>query len=147
MSQPLPYLAFALICERALIESDGTLSLIRVVDKAQFSEPPPGIEGRAFHFARLTLAVGLRSGEFRGEAGLVITPRTPDNQLAEPLRAAVTLAGGESAQNVLFELHMGIEKTGTYWFDVAVNGNLLTRVPLLVVSSPTSQIQDLAQAQ
>ncbi len=34
-----PYLAFAVICERVLTEADGTISLIRVVDRFTIRGP------------------------------------------------------------------------------------------------------------
>lgn len=41
--------------------------------------------------------------------------------------------GKEQGQNIILRLGLGVEQDGLYWFDVAFDGDVLTRIPLAVM--------------
>ena len=134
MAKP-PLLSFAVFCEKALIEQDGTLTLVRIIDRAM--KPPQIDEERRKPLMNLTLAIGLRSGDFSGKGQLSVTARFPSGkEMPQPKPTEVVLSGGDAGQNVVTGVILGIEEDGTYWFDVRFDSHLLTQIPLTVVSSP-----------
>lgn len=138
---PSPYLSFAFFCERVLIERDGTLTAVRIVDKATVHVPKG--DKRA-PIATITLAIGVRSGDYKGSGRLQVVGKSPTGEtLAGPeMGAAFELLGNDHGHNLILEMVMPVQNEGTYWFDVLFEGRLLTRVPLTVFSSqmtiPTS---------
>lgn len=139
MERTTPLLAFAVICQQALIEQDGTLSLIRIVDTIAKRK---GEGDRRVASTRLNFAIGLRSGGFRGKGKIRIVPIFPkSSKISGPeISTEVELGDDEKGANFLAEVLLPIEENGVYWFDVFFNEELLTRTPLTVVSSelPTS---------
>ena len=42
------------------------------------------------------------------------------------------LMGKDQGQNVILNIGLGVEMDGLYWFDVVLDDDLLTRVPLTI---------------
>src|SRR5580658_3004071 len=71
-----PYLQAALLCEKALQETDGVISVIRIVDRWTVSGPAEDMPQTAI---QATMVLMFKSGFHRGPGRLTITPTSPRN--------------------------------------------------------------------
>lgn len=130
---PGPHVQVATLCEKALQEADGVLSIIRVIDRitvtAQGSEVPTELPQGSLP---LTLVVTLKSEDARGRHPVSLRIQQPSGVYLPKREFDVMFEGEERGVNLILQL--GREALeGLFWFDVAVNENLLTRVPLRVM--------------
>jgi hypothetical protein len=128
-----PYLNAALLCERTIQENDGVLTLVRAIDKVIAA--PVEISGQLQPFmVSLSLAVVLKSGTARGEFVLVVHPQQPDGSYLPRSETAFSLTGTDDGQgaNVVINMNLGVHQEGMYWFDILLDAELLTRVPLRI---------------
>lgn len=129
-----PYVQVAAICEKALQEADGVLSLIRVVDRfiisVQGKEAPAELpQGGQLP---LTFVVVLKSDDARGRHPVCLRVQQPNGVFLEERSFDVMFEGEDRGVNLIIQLTLEpIE--GLYWFDVSVNDTLMTRVPLRVI--------------
>jgi hypothetical protein len=136
-----PYLGAAVLCERAIQEPDGVLTLVRVIDKItgtvivpQGHDPdqmPP-------FMVSLTLIIMLRAGEARGNYVVKVRPEAPTGAQLAATELPVSFTGSDDAQgvNLLVNLNFGAQYEGLHWFDVLLDDLLLTRVPLHIEYQP-----------
>lgn len=129
-----PYVQMAALCERVLEGKDGVLSVIRIIDRFTFTasgpsppeEMPPGT-------INITIVIMLKSGFARGRFNLRIIPNTPSGKTLSGLGAGVLLEGDDRGANVVLSGQMHVKEEGLYWFDVLLQEQLLTRIPLRLV--------------
>lgn len=130
-----PYLGVAVICEKVLREADGVVSLIRIVDRwnvqGNTAEMPLSI-------LQFTLVVMFKSGIHRGSSQLNITPITPRN-VAMPVIGSSVFFEGDDDRGVGAFAPIGfpVQEPGVYWFEISVDDQVFTRVPLRVVYQRT----------
>lgn len=127
-----PYLQCALLCEKALQENDGVISLIRAVDRWTVSGPteeiPPNttIQG--------TLVVMLKSGIHRGPGRLAVTPVTPNDTRLPTMEIPVHFEGDEDrGVNVVIPMAFPVTESGLYWFEIALEGQVVSYIPMRVI--------------
>jgi hypothetical protein len=132
-----PYVQLAAFCDRVLTEQDGVNSLIRVVDRIysmvqaeEGSLPPPP--------HNLTAVIGLKSGMARGNVQLSLRPEAPSGLRLPEFSVSVLLEGEDRGINVLIPLAVPTDQEGLFWFDVLVDQQLMTRMPLRVVHRKVS---------
>jgi hypothetical protein len=143
-----PYIQVAAFCERVLRETDGVLSLIRIVDVINHTEagsnPPKDLT--PFHYP-LMFVLTLKSGKARGRHEIKIVPELPSGETIAPIIVTVQLEGGGRGTNVTSRVDPEYTMEGLYWFQVWFDEVLLTKVPLQIrysrlvsgaTSSPTS---------
>jgi hypothetical protein len=137
-----PYVALAVFCERVLEEKEGTLSLIRVVDQitvtTQGADPPAVMPPSPL---LLHAVVGLKSGPVHRAVTLQLRHEGPTGIRGELPTTTVLLEGEERGINLNVELAVLATREGLHWFDVLVDGQVLTRMPLRVVYSPVQEPQ------
>ena len=133
----MPYVIVAAVCERVLQEKDNVLSAIRLVDMVTFNptgENPP--EEMPAFTTNVTALLSFRSGPAQGQRTVQIKLIKPNGELSE-------IKSGESEFSVVFNgeghgvnliIRMSIDFTlpGLHWFDVTINGKVITRIPLKV---------------
>lgn len=129
----------ACICEKVLVEPDNVATLVRVVDTFTLSAPPevppPGMPNAV----PLTIFVSLKSGEVVGDFEVGLRLNSPDGD-AQPLgKWAVEFRGGEHGANLRIDFGLANPQGGLYWFDVLWGEEILTRVPLRLRTSTTSE--------
>jgi hypothetical protein len=129
-----PFVTAATFCEKLLIEQDGVLSAIRLVDRLQITarghEAPEQLpEGGK---VKLTLLVALKSGDARGRHAIAIRPQAPSGLNLPEHSLDVMFEGEDRGVNLVIELELDAIE-GLYWFDVSCGVQLLTRVPLRLV--------------
>lgn len=126
-----PYLAAAFLCERVLREVDGVLSCIRVVDRWTVSGPTEDMPQTAI---QATMVVIFRSGIHRGQGRLTITPVTPSDQAMSVMDIPLLFEGDEDrGVNVVVPMAFPVRESGVYWFNIALDGQSFSHIPLRVV--------------
>jgi hypothetical protein len=81
----------------------------------------------------LTLVVTLKSGAARGTFQLAVEREMPSGERGPVAEASIFLEGEDRGVNLIAETAFEPEQQGLYWFDVKVDGSLLTRIPLRAV--------------
>lgn len=139
-----PYVCGAFFCERVLIEQDGVSTFIRVVDVLTVDQPegpeaaPDGVP--VVPASVLMAAVMLKSGDAKGERRLRIDAITPSGERRPGRTNVVTFLGGEQGVNIRGPVPVPVGEEGLFWYEVLVDGEPLTRMPLRVVHSrPTAE--------
>lgn len=142
---PGPHLQFAVLCERVLQESDGTLSLIRIVDRINVAVQAIGPSGATSSlpplapFVPLTLAISFKSGDATTTRQLGVRIQTPSGFRLPDYSASVAFEGGDRGVNVILPMQFPAQDDGLYWFEIELDGNPVTRVPLRVVKQTVTQ--------
>ena len=126
-----PHLIAALFCEKVLQEKDGSLSIIRIADKLMY-ELPEGVPEAAPPPFSLAGLVAVKSGPAKGTFNLRIVVNSPSGKQHELPPTKIVLEGGDHGQNLILNVVMGLKENGLYWFDVMLESDVLTRIPLLV---------------
>lgn len=132
-----PFVTMAALCERILVERDGTYSAIRIVDKIVHTVRGTNPSGQMDPFPfRLNMLVMLKAGAAMGRATLEIQTRLPSGLAAEKSFSTIHFGGEERGPTIPVTLNLMLEYEGLYWFEVLVDGRLLTKVPLRVEYRP-----------
>jgi hypothetical protein len=108
------YLNIAVFCERVLREADNVMSLIRVIDR--FYVRGASVE-MGNHVLRFVIVLLFKAGFLRGKQIIRVRP------LSDEDRGNATVA----------ETQFVVNEEGLYWFDVFLNDELVTRMPLRVI--------------
>jgi hypothetical protein len=133
MEQPLaPSLRIAALCERVLEEKDGTLSLIRLIDRLVITaqgtnvpkELPPGQ-------APLTAVMSWINGLGNYEAKILVD--FPDGSSFESMTVPFFLDSLDKIQNVIVRLVIPIKRPGIYWFNFMLGDQIKSKLPLRVI--------------
>ena len=133
-----PFLAMALICEKVLEEKSGLLTPVRVIDRmminlgrgAQWPQPVP---------VPHHVVIGLKSGAARGSYAISLKLEGPDGQPAAPeMKFPVLFEGEDRGVNLVLQMAFVPKLEGLYWYDVCLDGKLLTRIPLRIVVQQVS---------
>jgi hypothetical protein len=126
-----PYLQAALLCEKALQETDGVISVIRIVDRWTVSGPAEDMPQTAI---QATMVLMFKSGFHRGPGRLTITPTSPRNATLPAIEVPVQFEGDEDrGVNVVIPMAFPVEEPGVYWFGVALDGQTVSHIPLRVI--------------
>ncbi len=130
MDKPRPYVIAALLCEKVLQESNGTVSIIRVADRLGYSVAgmPEGMKP----ITQLSGLISLKSGPVTGDHTLKIIGENPVGVRQELFTFPLHLMGKDHGQNIILNIAFGIEQDGLHWFDVVFDDEVLTRIPLIV---------------
>ncbi len=129
-----PHVGLATFCDKALLERDGVLSVIRAIDRltvvAQGGEAPAELPQE--HKINPTLVIGLRSDQALGRHQLIIEGEEPDGNRLPSAKFDLMFEGGERGINIVAPIVLNA-KEGLYWFTVKLGDQLLTKVPLRVI--------------
>ena len=132
-----PYLTAAFFCEKVLREADNVLSAVRIVDRWNINGTTETLSAPAVIQASLVLM--CKSGVYRGNAQLTITPITPQtNNRMQPMVIPVLFEGeDDKGVNLVVPLGFPVQEDGTYWFEVSLSGQALparvvTAIPMRI---------------
>lgn len=134
-----PYVAIATFCDRVLLEADGTVSLIRVIDSVTVTvageDPPDAMPPSQLD---LVLALQLRCGHARSRDDIHLELEEPSGQSQIVSRMPVTFDGSHSGVQFTISVAFVVKQEGVHWVAVRLRkaDTLLTRVPLRVVYQP-----------
>jgi hypothetical protein len=127
-----PYITAALLCEKVLIEKDESLTLVRIADRIQYRLEGRGLPEGVKPVIAVQGLISLKSGPVTGGHAIRIVGEKPNGDRKDVFSAPVTFLGKDQGQNVIMSIALGIDQDGLYWFDVLFDGELLTRIPLMV---------------
>src|SRR5260370_5270472 len=135
-----PYLVAALLCEKVLQEKDGIVSIIRMVDRitltASASISPEALPPLTLN---LTLFLAFKSGSARGSNTIKLRIESPSGiKLPEQL-LPIFFEGEDRGANLILALNMVVDQERVYWFDILLEEELFTRVPLRVIYQRVGQ--------
>lgn len=132
-----PYLQVAAICERVLVEQDGVASIIRMVDRIQFSAAGAPETMPPFS-ANLTLMVVLKSGMARGPVPVRISIEAPSGIANDGGLMTAFLEGEDRGVNLITQMSIQFTEQGLYWFAIYVENKLMTKVPFRLIYARTT---------
>lgn len=128
----------ALLCERILQERDGVKSAIRIIDQVNRQAAGERVSSVMEPFSyNVGLMVRLKAGAARGTYQVNVQIRKPNNSIVAEMNHAVHLPGPDDAgQDLAFNLALQIDEVGTWWFEILIDNQKWTKVPLRVVYLP-----------
>jgi hypothetical protein len=135
-----PYFLAAAYCERALQEADGTVTLVRVIDRVVLTPmtsdetATPSPERPAM--VNLTIALLLKTGDAPGVYTARFDLENPDGKvttIGQPID--VTLADG-GGMNVLINSFIQVQRVGPFLTHVYLNDEHFTQIPLEIQFLP-----------
>ena len=124
------YLHVATFCEKLLREADGVLSLIRMFDRfnitGEAKEMPPSP-------LKFMVVISFKSGFMRGKQKIWLRPISPTGKDLPAMEFPILFEGDDDRGAALaFEINWTVEEEGVYWWDVYLNEEMVTRMPLRV---------------
>lgn len=133
MERAEPYLLIAAICQQANQDQYGSLNLMNLVEQlvAGSDNPDAPEEMPGFRFDA-DLVIVFASGEASGERTVTIIAEAPDGERLPPVDQMIFLRGEDARSTILSSLSLDITQVGVYWFDIQLDGRLVTRIPLRV---------------
>jgi hypothetical protein len=112
------------------------MSAMRIVDKVTIPEEPP--RGSLIGF-NMTILVALKSGSRKGKCRILLKMRGPRNKTEIHGMTEGILEGGEHGLQIRIPVALRYEGPDLYWYDVYVDDEIRTSIPLrLVVKPPES---------
>jgi hypothetical protein len=138
-----PYLSYAVLCEKVLRETDDVLSLIRIVDLVTVTvvTPVPASPGFVLPapLVALTLAIGLKSGDYTGTVPVRVRLEAPSSLDLPDFETSAELHGQERGAAIVLPMQFPAQDEGVYWFVVEVDGEVFTRIPLRIAKNVVEQ--------
>jgi hypothetical protein len=130
-----PFLTAAVFAEKVLQERDGTKSLIRIVDRVTQSavgpSPPESMQPIDWE---AVIFIQLKPGQARGSTTFRIVEEMPNGLSREISAGSFNFLGGPNqGADIVAPIKIRLEMAGLYWFDVEIEGRVLTRMPLEVL--------------
>lgn len=126
-----PFVQVAVICATPLTEQQGFLSVIRIQDRIQLAGPTDQMRPQPLH--ALWMVIVLKSGELTGKYNLQVVPVTPSGKRLDGPTMSVLFEGQERGVQLLAPLAVVAEEEGLYWFEIMLEGAVLTQIPLRVM--------------
>jgi hypothetical protein len=128
-----PFIQTACFCEQVIEDKTGVLSLIRIVDTVTHTVggPTPPTEMPQFVY-NSKLVLTFKSGNARGRSDLKITPELPTGETKDPITLTLHFEGEEKGQNFILDLNFPFDYEGLYWFNVYIDDQKVTSIPIRV---------------
>lgn len=126
-----PYVQIACICQTIMQETNGAMSLIRITDRIGIAGVLPQMQPAPLQ--NLALVVVLKSGELRQTQKIRIVPVTPQGVQMPAMEMTALFEGDDRGVVIAIPVSIVVTEEGVYWFDVLVEEDLLTRIPLRVI--------------
>lgn len=128
---PRPWVQVAALCQTALIENTGQLSVIRIIDRINLAGITPELQPTPI---QLTMAIVLKSDEMQGNWPVTVRCTSPQGVVTNGPEMPFLFEGNDRGVQVVLPMGLIATEQGVYWFDVLIEGDIiLTRVPLRVI--------------
>lgn len=125
-----PHVQLAAFCSTTLQEANGSLSVIRIIDRQLVVGSTPEMLPT---IVQLTLAIILKAGDLRQKATISLRTTTPSQKVLPGPEVPGLFEGDERGIQLILPMAMPMQEEGLYWFDVMVEGIVLTRIPLRIM--------------
>jgi hypothetical protein len=128
-----PYLLMAVLCQRADQDQYGSFNIINVLEQLVVGSDDPGapVEFPGFRLES-QLVVSLASGDRRGPGVVTIQPTDPLLNQLEPVSQEVMFSGEDHRVTIVSNVSLDVEHTGVYWFNVLLDDEPITWIPLRI---------------
>jgi len=125
------YLQMALFCEKVLKEADNVVSIIRIIDRFTVPGATPEMPPSVLTF---TIVISFKSGFMRGKQTIAIRPKSPTGADLPAMEFPVLFEGDDDRGiTMAFPIQWSPPEEGLYWWDVYLNQEMVTRMPLRVI--------------
>lgn len=126
-----PILNVATLCERHILESDGAITIFRIIDRFMISGATEEMQPALLQFE---VAILFRSGNFRGRLELNLSSIDPSMKVVSQISLPIQFEGdAERASPAFATVQMQVHEEGLYWIIVKLGQEEQTRIPLRVV--------------
>jgi len=131
----IPLVYVAAFCERVLQEQDGTISLIRIIDRVTAALPEGVLPGQVNSLqVNVNAMLGFKSGPVMGTHDVGLRIRNPQGEIQETKSSVpMNFLGGHQGINLVFSLGFEARLPGVHWIDVLLGDYVITSMPLEVV--------------
>jgi len=128
-----PYINAALLCEKVLEEKDSVLSIVRLINQLVHTQKGADAPQKLPKFSyRLFCVCVIKAGDADGKHILGIKLKSPADKLLEKLEFPFAVQNGAGA-NIIMEMNLTFSQVGLYWFEVYLDSELATKIPLTIV--------------
>ena len=80
------------------------------------------------------LVIIAKSGIHRGSSNITVTPTSPSGEAIAPMGFPVLFEGDDDrGVGIVAGLGFPAKEPGVYWFEVLIDGQVSTRIPLRVI--------------
>jgi hypothetical protein len=135
-----PFITAALLCDRVLQESDGTISIIRILDRYTLTNIGPQAPAQMPPLPlAMTLFLSFKSGIARGTFRVKVTITTPSNIEDSLGQMSMLCEGEDRGNNIITSLRLNFTESGLYWINVYLEEQLVTRIPLRLIYSQVTR--------
>lgn len=137
-----PMVSVAVICEKVLRETDGTLSAIRMVDQFNVPPIPPTVDlERAI--IQANALVCFKSGPFEGTFDVTFRVRRPSGAItALEHKFPAAFTGGVSGVNFMVAFGLKATERGLHFFEAMRDQQVLACIPFTLVDTPAASSGD-----
>ncbi len=124
------YLHVATFCEKILHEADGVNTLIRLIDRFNVQGTTEEMQPVVLSF---TVYISFKSGFMRGKQKVSLRPKSPKGEDLPSMDIPVLFEGDDDRGPALaFPISWTVLEEGLFWWDLHLNDELVTRMPLRV---------------
>lgn len=136
------YVGAALFAGEVIEDKQGLYSLIRVYDEVHAEMAPDTPEPSAGQPVTIPLVglVSLRTGSAYGRHTVRLDLVAPDGERKDGQPFDLAIEEGSTGINIPLNIRFRAKGAGRYWFEVLVDGELLTRIPMTVVLGSVDEI-------
>lgn len=127
-----PYISTVLFCEKVLREVGDIPSAIRIIDQVTIVGKSEKMEKATIECILFFL---LKAGNFKGKAAAVsIEPVSPSGKHLDKIPLTLEFQEGpRSGLAAEIDIQFIVTETGTYWWHIFVDGQLMASTPILVL--------------
>ncbi len=130
MRAPRPWVQIAAFCQTAIQEATGALSIIRVLDRLGLAGMTAEMQPQPL---QLTMVLVLKSDLMNGQYTANIRCTSPLGNITTGPDMPFLFEGQDRGVQLILPAAVLATEHGLYWFDVLVEGEIITRVPLRVL--------------
>ena len=123
-----PYVQIACVCQTALQEATGALSVIRITDRVGVIGTTPQMQPQPLQ--NLALVIVLKSGALRETHQLRIIPTTPSGESLPRVEMSALFEGEDRGVALIMPVSLVATEEGLYWFEIYLEEQLVTRDPV-----------------
>jgi hypothetical protein len=134
-----PLVQAATLCETAIEGKDGTISIVRMIDRMTVSAS--GIDAPSEMPTVTRQMVGvitLKAGKATGRIQIKVVLEKPSTEQREVWTGPMLAEGPDRGQNFILRLQVTFDQEGLYWFHVFADESHLTSMPFRLVYAPQS---------
>lgn len=128
-----------LLCQIALEEPDHSLTAVRIIDQIVSDLPSDVPFDKINILTPLSVfALILVKSDGPEDFELVFTGIAPNGQRVNPQKISIHSEGGSKGHQVRLGINIDPRNSGLWWFEIAIAGNVVLKMPLLIVASDQS---------